>query len=290
MEPRPLWNLQAAHGQIWDPQAVYRAFGGRFLRWIRGYHRDAEAVDWQREEPVTEHARSLWSPRPAGDRPRTWPSPLRMPRAAFVALLALAAVAGATAPAGADPRESECFGEDFPRRIEACSALINSPATSKADLALAYAARALAYSVKGSYDLAIPDYDTSLRLDPNSAIALNNRAWAYFKLGQPERGAGDVERALDIMPDSPHTLDTRAHIRQSRGDTRGAMRDYEGAIRLGGPAIVKLYQCGLQAHALYAGEIDGLYTTDTRKALEACVATTGCDPLPPDEECLRITS
>jgi len=185
---------------------------------------------------------------------------------------------------------NECFGDDFGRRIEACTALIGSSALSEADLALAYSARALAYSVKGQYDRAIPDYDESLRRDPDSAIALNNRAWAHFKSGDPERGAGDVDKALNLMPDSPHTLDTRAHIRQSRGDQKGALRDYERAIRFGGEHIVKLYQCGLQANSLYAGDIDGLYTSELRKAMEACVATTGCDPLPADEECRKITS
>lgn len=204
-----------------------------------------------------------------------------------VVLVANTADAQVKGQAGPD---SDCFGDDFARRIEACTALIDTPGVGPADLAQAYSARALAYSVKGKYDLAIPDYDISLRIDPNSAVALNNRAWAYYKLGQPERGAADVERALSMMPDSPHALDTRAHIRQSRGDVRGAMRDYENAMRFGGEHIVKLYQCGLQAQALYTGEIDGLYTSDMRKALETCVATTGCDPLPPDEECQRVTS
>ena len=185
---------------------------------------------------------------------------------------------------------NDCFSEDLSRRIPACSALIGSSGLNDSDLALAYSARALAYSVQGRYDQAIPDYDQSLALDPNSAIALNNRAWAYFKSGQPERGSTDVEKALALLPDSPHTLDTRAHIYQSRGDHRKALRDYETAMRYGGTHIVKLYQCGLQAHALYDGEIDGLYTSDMRKALEACVATTGCDPLPADEECRKITS
>ena len=205
-----------------------------------------------------------------------------------LATAAVLACALAT-PAAANPA-GDCFSDDLARRIEACSALIGSPGLSEADLALAYSARALAFSVQGQYDRAIPDYDASLILDPNSAIALNNRAWAYFKSGQPERGATDVEKALALLPDSPHTLDTRAHILQSRGDSGKAMRDYESAMRFGGEHIVKLYQCGLQAHSLFEGEIDGLYTSTMRRALETCVATTGCDPLPADEECRKVTS
>ncbi|MBX9924899.1 MAG: hypothetical protein K2Y05_00950 [Hyphomicrobiaceae bacterium] len=233
-------------------------------------------------KPVRSHIRLFWGR-------------LLLPSRAAVCALAAAVLLAVPLPSqpsamASDTRESDCFGDDFTRRIEACSALIATPGISRQELALAYSARALAYSVRGKYDLAIPDYDVSLGIDPDSAVALNNRAWAYFKIGQPERGASDVERALQLMPDSAHTLDTRAHIRQSRGDTKGAMRDYESAIRYGGVPIVKLYQCGLQAQQLYNGVIDGLYTTDTRKALETCVATTGCDPLPPDEECLKTTS
>ncbi len=214
--------------------------------------------------------------------------------AAALGLIAAACALTPLAPARAAPPSADpindCFSEDLSRRIPACSALIASSGVSNSDLALAYSARALAYSVQGRYDQAIPDYDQSLAIDPNSAIALNNRAWAYFKSGQPERGSTDVEKALALLPDSPHTLDTRAHIYQSRGDHRKALRDYETAMRYGGAHIVKLYQCGLQANSLYDGEIDGLYTSEMRKGLEACVATTGCDPLPADEECRKITS
>jgi tetratricopeptide (TPR) repeat protein len=217
------------------------------------------------------------------------PKPRRRWLAQVVILVVLIAPAVLPASVVANPLD-DCFGDDFPRRIAGCAAYLEKPDLSDDDRALAYQARALAFSVQGQYDLAIPDYNASLKIDPNSPIALNNRAWAYFKSGTPERGALDVEKALALLPDSPHTLDTRAHILQSRGDTVRAIRDYERAMRFGGSHIVKLYQCGLQAHDLFPGEIDGLYTSTVRKALEACVATTGCDPLPADEECRKITS
>jgi tetratricopeptide (TPR) repeat protein len=211
--------------------------------------------------------------------------------ATVCALVALTSFGAVVLPSGARAEISgDCISEDLSRRVDACSALIDSSQLSEADLALAYSARALAYSVQGRYEQAISDYNASLKLDPGSAVALNNRAWAYVRSGTPERGATDVEKALALDPDSPHTLDTRAHIYQSRGDVTAAMQDYENAMRFGGQHIVKLYQCGLQAHSFYDGEIDGLFTSTLRRALEACVATTGCDPLPADEECRKITS
>ena len=210
----------------------------------------------------------------------------------FAVAIAFAAVGWTLtgAKAGTVDVLKDCLAEDLARRVDACSAVISMNELSDSDLALAYSARALAYSVQGRFALAIPDYDASLMIEPDAPIALNNRAWAYFKSGDPERGAGDVDRALTLLPDSPHTLDTRAHIAQSRGDSASAMRDYERAMRAGGEAIVKLYQCGLQAQSLYEGEIDGLYTSAMHKSLEMCVATSNCDPLPADEECRKVTS
>jgi Tfp pilus assembly protein PilF len=204
-------------------------------------------------------------------------------------VLGAALIVMLAAPALASP-EDDCFSNDFPRRVQGCTDYLMISDLNEAEVALALQARALAYSVQGQYAQAITDYDASLKIDPNSPIALNNRAWAYFKSGEPERGALDVEKALALQPDSAHTLDTRAHILQARGDTRQAMRDYERAMRFGGEHMVKLYQCGLQAHKLFDGEIDGLYTSAVRQALETCVATTGCDPLPADEECRKMTS
>lgn len=209
--------------------------------------------------------------------------------AAGVLMACVVQIQPSPANAATDPA-TDCFSEDLSRRVASCTTLIEKGGRSGQDLADAYSARALAYSVHGRYEQAIADYDAALNLDPNSAISLNNRAWAYFKSGQPERGANDVDKALQLLPDSPHTLDTRAHILQWRGDHGKAMRDYESAMRVGGSHIVKLYQCGLQAQSLFSGEIDGLYTSDMRKAFEACVATTGCDPLPADEECRKVTS
>jgi hypothetical protein len=202
---------------------------------------------------------------------------------------ALVVLAGLSGSLRADS-STDCFGEDIERRIEGCTALIESGDERAADLSLIYAMRALAYSLKGRYERAIPDYDTAIRMRPDFAVALNNRAWAYFRWGKAATGLPDVERSLELSPTSAHALDTRAHIRQALGQPELALRDYDKAMWHGGARMIKLYQCGLTEARLYTGEIDGTWRPEVSQALEKCVRDKTCDPLPADEHCRAATS
>lgn len=201
---------------------------------------------------------------------------------------ALFLLLGATGMASADSQQ-DCFDAYSMDRIGACTRLLETP-LPPAERSYAFAMRALAYSLQGHFSEAITDYDRALDIAPDFAVALNNRAWAYFKSGGLENAERDVARALELTPESPHALDTRAHVRQANGDRIGALDDYEAAMRFGGPRMVKLYQCGLQAHGLYNGVLSGIRTEKLRGALETCLRNPGCDPLPADEECRKPTS
>jgi len=207
-----------------------------------------------------------------------------------IAVMALIAAAASPANASGGDPATDCFSEDIERRIEGCTALIEQRDQGVADLSLAYAMRALAYSLKGRYATAIGDYDAAISLRPDFAVALNNRAWAYFRWGKAATGLPDVEKSLELSPTSPHTLDTRAHIRQSMGDPKAALRDYDKAMWYGGARMIRLYQCGLTEARLYTGEIDGTWRPELTKAMEKCVVDKGCDPLPADEQCRAATS
>jgi hypothetical protein len=61
-------------------------------------------------------------------------------------------------------------------------------------------------------------------------------------------------------------------------------------MQFGGERIIKLYQCGLMTAGLYKGQVNGLFSQELRQALQACVYTLDCDPLPPDEDCRYTTS
>jgi tetratricopeptide (TPR) repeat protein len=183
-----------------------------------------------------------------------------------------------------------CFGEDIERRIDGCTALIERRDPSIGDLSSVYAMRALAYSLKGQYGVAINDYDVAINMRPDFAVALNNRAWAYFRWGKAATGLPDVEKSLQLSPTSPHSLDTRAHIKQVLGEPKAALRDYTKAMLFGGAQMIKLYQCGLTEAGHYRGEIDGIWSRELQNAFEACVPDANCDPLPADEQCRAATS
>lgn len=199
--------------------------------------------------------------------------------------MSAAALLGALAGAATAEVATDCFSEDNERRYAGCTAIIESPSVSDPERAHAYSMRALSQSLKQQYERAIQDYDAAIAINPDFAVALNNRAWAYFKWGRGPDGLSDVERSLRLNPFSEHTWDTRAHIRQVLGNHAGAFSDYEQAVVLGGQRMVKLYQCGLSARGLYRGRLDGIYSDEVRDALKTCADQQACDPLPADEEC-----
>jgi tetratricopeptide (TPR) repeat protein len=206
---------------------------------------------------------------------------------AVIVMLTIAAAVSTLARADA---AADCFSDDIDRRIEGCTTLIEQRDESVADLSNLYSLRALAFSLKGRYAAAIRDYDVAISMHPDFAVALNNRAWAYFRWGKAATGLPDVERSLQLSPTSPHTLDTRAHIRQALGDPVGALSDYDRAMWYGGARMIKLYQCGLTEARLYEGEIDGTWRPELTEALQKCVRNKACDPLPADEQCRAATS
>lgn len=197
----------------------------------------------------------------------------------------------AKAPALATPgTEHPCFQKDYGQRIEACTEFLNMPGLSQHDRASAFAMRALTLSLMGQYTDAIKDYDRAIELNPNFAVALNNRAWANYRMGNVAAAWPDVQRSLELDPWSGHAHDTRAHLRQADGDFEGAFEDYQAAMRFGGARMVRLYQCGLQAHGHYNGPLNGIVTEPLLAALKVCSSSKTCDPLPPDEECKIATS
>ncbi len=209
---------------------------------------------------------------------------------AVIALATLPFAAIAVSTASRAETALDCYAENPELRIRGCTLLLEQGNLSPLDRAGVLASRALARSLKGWYEDAIKDYDQSIALNPNSPVALNNRAWAYFRWGKPANGADDVEKSLRLEPTSGAAFDTRAHIHQALGRPSPALADYKLAMTFGGPRMVKMYQCGLTEYGHYKGPIDGIINPDLHAAMAKCVQDQACDPLPADEECRAGTS
>lgn len=214
-----------------------------------------------------------------------------MRRAVPLILAVLAAMTMVTSAATARTFSGhECFSRDIGRRLTACTELLAIPDLDAPTRAQAYSMRALAYSLIGRYPEAIADYDQAIAITPNFPVALNNRAWAKFRMDDIAGAWPDVQKSLKLDPWSPHAHDTRAHLYHRDGKAENALRDYKIAMRLGGAKMVKLYQCGLQAEGHYLGPLSGIVNDQLLSGLKACTEDRTCDPLPPDEECKAATS
>jgi tetratricopeptide (TPR) repeat protein len=187
----------------------------------------------------------------------------------------------------------DCYSGSFGQRLKACSDVIENGDSNPEDLFGAYIMRGRIHALNGRFPDSISDYDAAVRINPDSSLALNNRAWTHFKWNRSTQGMNDVERALGIEPLGHYIWDTRAHLRQVLGDFDGAYADYERSAGIGGAEAVTLYQCGLRERGLYNGPIDGRYSADVRTALKTCAYSETCDPLPKNElaeDCLSATS
>ncbi len=100
------------------------------------------------------------------------------------------------------------------------------------DLALAYNNRGLARADKGDVEGALGDYEEAIRLKPDYALAYNNRGNARKAKGDVEGALGDYDKAIRLQPDFAAAYNNRGAARADKGDVEGAVGDYDEAIRL----------------------------------------------------------
>jgi tetratricopeptide (TPR) repeat protein len=181
-----------------------------------------------------------------------------------VATSALTLMLAATWAAAQSPNLSNidlCNGRDRTSaepQIIGCTALIKSDVNNSHILAIAHNNRGDAYVGKGEYDLAIQDYDESIKLDANFAKPFNNRGFAYQAKGDYERAIQDFGAAINIDPKYANAFANRAETYQKTGDYPNALKDFDEAIRLQ-PTLKVLWNERCWTHAV-VGELQAAIT------------------------------
>jgi tetratricopeptide (TPR) repeat protein len=96
------------------------------------------------------------------------------------------------------------------------------------------------------YDQALANYDRAIVLDPKYALAYSNRCWTHVVLGQHlQQAVLDCTEALRIQPKDARALDNRgfAYLRLGRPDD--AIENFDAALEINPKLATSLYGRGL---------------------------------------------
>ena len=95
--------------------------------------------------------------------------------------------------------------------------------------AAAYNNRAVAFWEIGEYDRALADFAEAIRLAPDDASPAKHRGMMLQRMGNLPAAPAALDLAVRIAPEDPYIRRTRAHARLEEGDLAGAAEDFTRA-------------------------------------------------------------
>jgi Caspase domain/Tetratricopeptide repeat len=119
--------------------------------------------------------------------------------------------------------------------------------------------RGQVYASKGAYNLAIKDFDGSIRLNPKDVEAYNNRCWARTVIGDLQAALKDCNEALRLRPNFVDALDSRGLVNLKSGQAKNAIADFDAALKINPRLTSSLYGRGLAKKrngAISEGDLD----------------------------------
>ena len=105
--------------------------------------------------------------------------------------------------------------------------------------------RGQVYASKGAYNLALQDFNDSLRLNPKDIEALNNRCWVRTVVGELQGALKDCNEALRLRPNFIDALDSRGLLNLKGGQNKNAIADFDDALKMNPRLTSSLYGRGL---------------------------------------------
>ena len=138
----------------------------------------------------------------------------------------------ATGCAQPDLRESCRQKTDMPKRIEACSILLQSGAVTGRERVWAYNERGIGYERTDQNEKAIADYTAALKIKPDYALGFLNRGYAKNKLGRYRDALTDLNASIALNGSDWKAFHHRGNAYAGLGRIRRAIADFEKSVRL----------------------------------------------------------
>lgn len=158
---------------------------------------------------------------------------------------AIALVLAGSGMAIADPLDNCLQRKSLAPQIEGCTAVVEGPAYSAGQKALAYRNRGNARAAAGALAEALADLDAAIRLAPSDGAAFAARGEVRLSRGDHAGAIGDLEQAVRIGPRTASLLVALGHARLVAGDARAALADFEAALAIEPESAVALNNRGL---------------------------------------------
>ncbi len=157
----------------------------------------------------------------------------------------------------------------------ALSSCLYSPPEDPAAAAAGYVMRGETYADRLDYEAALSDYDRAIELVPDYGLAWRDKAWAHYKRNELHPAISAINRSLEAEPYNTQSQHIKAQILTLLGRSQKAMNAYDLAYSFENPERVRKLQESLAGLDYDVGAADGVYGTQTREALKACIAD-GC--------------
>jgi tetratricopeptide (TPR) repeat protein len=152
-------------------------------------------------------------------------------RFAFAASMVSAALVANVAAAG-DNDWSDCSSTVRERVVSGCSVVLSRGESESAKRrAVALTNRATAYYEAGRLDAALEDGAAAIRLDPTYSEAFYAHGSALLGSGRADDAIVDFNRALKLNPKSASTHNARGKANLEKGDLDKAIADFNEALR-----------------------------------------------------------
>jgi tetratricopeptide (TPR) repeat protein len=111
-----------------------------------------------------------------------------------------------------------------------------------------YYLRGFCYSQLQKYDLAIADFDASLKIAPNAPQTHYDLGYTYFLMSNSEKAIAGFDKAIQLDKNFAEAYLNRGSIKLQSGDLDGACEDWQMAANLGMALVESIIEenCGME--------------------------------------------